>query len=157
MTSTSESLTERLNEDLKAAMKARDRTRLQTIRSLRAAIREKELEEYGSEEAELEEQELMNILQRQAKQRRESIEQYRAGGREDLAEKEEEELAIIEEYLPDRLADEELRAVVEEVIEETGSTSMKDMGPVMGAAMDRLRGRADGNRVRMVVQELLGG
>lgn len=145
----------RLDEDLKAAMKARDRARLRTIRSLRAAIREKELEEYGSEEAELTDQELMNVLQKQAKQRRESIDQYRRGSREDLAEKEEEELAIIEEYLPERLTDEQLREVVEEVIDETGSSSMKDMGTVMGTAMERLRGRADGNRVRIVAQELL--
>ena len=151
----SESIQERLNEELKAAMKSKDRARLRTIRSLRAALREKELEEYGSQEGELGEQEVMNVLQKQAKQRRESIDQYREGERDDLAEKEEEELAIIEEFLPERLGEEELRAIVEEVIEETGASGMKDMGQVMGAAMERLRGRADGNRVRVAAQELL--
>lgn len=151
----SESIQERLNEELKAAMKSKDRARLRTIRSLRAALREKELEEYGSQEGELEEQEVMKVLQKQAKQRRESIDQYREGERDDLAEKEEEELAIIEEFLPERLSDEELREIVEEVIEETGASGMKDMGQVMGTAMERLRGRADGNRVRVAAQELL--
>jgi uncharacterized protein YqeY len=151
----SKKMKEQLSEDLKAAMRARDAVRLRTIRSLRAALLEKEIEEREGGEAELTEQQELAVLHKQAKQRRDAMEQYEAAGREDLAEKEREELAIIKTYLPEQLDDDGIRSVVNEIIEETGASSMKDMGRVMGPAMQRLRGRADGRRVNEIVRERL--
>ncbi len=148
-------LTERLNEDLKEAMRAKDKVRLRTLRSLRAALRDKEIEIGADVEEGLEEDEELRVLQKQAKQRREAIEQYESAGREDLLEKEEEELEIIEEYLPRQLTDDEIEEVVDEAIASTGSSSMADMGKVMGSAMGELRGRVDGNRVREIVTRKL--
>lgn len=148
-------LTERLNEDLKQAMRAKDKVRLRTLRSLRAALRDKEIEIGADVEEGLEEDEELRVLQKQAKQRREAIEQYESAGRDDLLEKEEEELEIIEEYLPRQLTDDEIEDVVEEAIASTGSSSMADMGQVMGAVMGELRGRVDGNRVRGIVTRKL--
>lgn len=95
------------------------------------------------------------MLQKEAKRRREAIEQFRAAGREDLVQKEEEELKIIEEYLPRQLSDDEIRAVLEEIIEAVGAQSMRDMGRVMKEAMARMRGQADGRRVSELARELL--
>lgn len=148
-------LTEQLNEDLKRAMRAKDKVRLRTLRSLRAALRDKEIKIGADVEEGLEEDEELRVLQKQAKQRRESIEQYESAGRDDLLEKEEEELEIIEEYLPRQLTDDEVEEVVEEAMASTGSSSMADMGKVMGAVMGELRGRVDGNRVREIVTQKL--
>lgn len=148
-------LTERLTADLKKAMRAKNKVRLRTVRSLRAALRDKEIQERVGEEEELTEEQELQILQKQAKQRRESIQQYEGAGREDLAEQEKEELAVIEDYLPRQLTDQEIEEAVEGVIEETNSSSMADMGRVMGGAMGQLKGRADGNRVRKVAARLL--
>jgi uncharacterized protein YqeY len=99
----------------------------------------------------------IEVLAQQAKQRRDSIEQYRQAGREDLAEKEAQELAIIEEYLPGQLSDEEVGAVVDEIIAQTGASSAKDMGKVMGPVMQQLKGRADGQKIQAVVKAKLSG
>lgn len=148
-------LTERLTEDLKQAMRAKDQARLRTIRAVRAALREKEIEVGADPEEGLEENVELKVLQKEAKQRREAIEQYESAGRSDLLEKEEEELEIIEEYLPRQLMDDEIEQAVDEAIDETDSTSMADMGKVMGTVMERLQGRADGNQVRQVVTRKL--
>jgi uncharacterized protein YqeY len=152
-------LKERIAEDLKTAMRNQNEVRRRTLRSLRAALREKELDEHqeGEPSAVLTEQQERTVLQKQAKQRRESLQQYEEAGRDDLAEKERAELAVIETYLPERLSDEELERELHEIIERTGATSQNDMGQVMGEAMERLRGRAQGRRVQQRVQEMLGG
>jgi uncharacterized protein YqeY len=148
---------ETLNEDLKEAMRDKDKVRLRTLRSLRSALKNKEIEqrEEGVETV-LSEQDQLSVLRKQVNQRKDSIEQYEEAGREDLVEKEQAELEVLDEYMPDALSDEELRERLESIIEEVGAESMADMGPVMGRAMDELRGRVDGGRVQTVVKELLG-
>lgn len=148
-------LKDTLAGDLKDAMRSKDQVRLRTIRSLRAALMEKEIELREGGSASLSEEQELAVVQKQAKQRRDSIQQYQEAGREDLKAKEEEELAVIEEYLPRQLSEDEVRDVVREVIRETGASSKADMGKVMGASMDRLRGRAEGRMVQKVAVELL--
>ena len=145
-----------LDEDLKAAMRAKDPVRLRTIRSLRAALLEREIDERHGGEAHLTDAQVQAVLQKQAKQRRDAIAQFEAAGRDDLVEKEREELEIIEGYLPEQLGDDEIRDVLREIIDQTGAASMRDMGKVMGPAMQRLAGRADGKRVNALVREMLG-
>lgn len=149
------SLKDRIANDLKDAMRARDDVRRRTLRSIRSALMTKEIDERKGGEATLTEKQELSVLQKEAKQRRESLEQFESAGREDLAQKEREELAVIEEYLPSQLSEDELRQKVQAIIDEVGANSMADMGAVMGRAMGALRGRADGNRVREVVEELL--
>lgn len=148
-------LKERLDRDLKEAMRARDQARLRTIRSLRAALTEKEIDQRQGGEATLSEEQELAVAQKQAKQRRDAIEQYEQAGRDDLAAKEQEELDIIESYLPEQLSEAEIREELEGIIAETGAQSPQDMGRVMGAAMQRLRGRADGRQVQELARELL--
>lgn len=155
--SDSPNILEQLNEDLKEAMRNKDKVRRRTLRSLRSALKNKEIEqrEDGAETV-LSEQDQLSVLRKQVNQRKDSIEQYEDAGRDDLVEKEQEELAVLEEYMPDALSDDELRERLESIIEEVGAESMADMGAVMGRAMDELRGRVDGGRVQNMVQELLG-
>ncbi len=141
----------KLQRDLKAAMKAGDTVKRNTVRLLLSAVRNAEIAKGG----ELTEQEMLVLLQKQAKQRRESIEQYRAAGRQDLVQEEEAELAVIESYLPRMLSEEEIRQEALAQIEAVGATGPKDMGKVMGPLMAKLRGRADGAVVQRVVRELL--
>lgn len=148
---------DRLNEDLKQAMRDKDPVRRRTLRSLRAALKNKEIDRReGGEEATLGEKEQLAVLRKQISQREDSIEQYEEAGRDDLVQKEQAELEVLQEYMPDPVSEEELKATLQEIIEEVGAESMADMGPVMGRAMDKLRGRVDGNRVRETVQHLLG-
>lgn len=149
------SIKDRLSEDLKTAMRAKDQVRLRTIRSLRAALMEKEIDERAGGQATLSDEQEMAVLQKQAKQRRDAIQQYEEAGRDDLSAREQEELEVIEEYLPRQLTDEEIRTVVREVIDAGGAQSRADMGKVMGLAMQRLRGRAEGRKVQQIAQELL--
>lgn len=146
---------DRISEDLKSAMRARDEVRLRTLRSLRAALLEREIAERKGGEAELSDEQALTVFQKQAKQRRDSIEQYVNAGREDLAESERLELAIIEEYLPEQLEDEEIRDEIRKVLAEVGASSIADIGKVMGPVMQRLKGRADGKRIQMIARELL--
>ena len=148
-------IVEQLQSDMKAAMKAKDAVRLRTIRSLRSAIMAKEIDMRTDGEASISDEEATAVLQKQAKQRRDSIEQYLAAGRDDLREVEEEELLIIESYLPQQLSLDEIRSEVKAVIESTGASGMQDMGKVMGQAMGRMKGKADGKLVQQAARELL--
>jgi uncharacterized protein len=150
------SLKDRITEEIKAAMKAKEPIRLETLRSIKKAILEKEISVRPEQEALTETQE-MEVLMHQAKQRRDSIEQYTKAGRQDLADKESQELAIIETYLPKQLSDEEIAAIVDEIIAQVGASSAKDMGKVMGPAMQRLKGLADGGKVQQAVKAKLSG
>lgn len=151
-------LREQLANDLKEAMRARDETRKRTIRSVIAAIKQAETElDSAGERIRLEEKDVLAILAKQAKQRQESITEYRKGGREDLVAEEQAELAILEEYLPQQLSREEIEVEARQAIEETGASGRQDMGKVMRLLMDRLRGRVDGKVVNQVVTELLTG
>jgi hypothetical protein len=149
------SLKDRVSEDIKAAMKAKDKVRLETVRSIKKVLMEKEVELRAQGQDTLAETQELDILAQQAKQRREAIEQYRQAGRDDLADKEAQELEIIETYLPRQLSDAEIEAVVEEIIAQTGASSPKDMGKVMGPAMQRLKGQAEGQKVQAIVKSKL--
>jgi uncharacterized protein YqeY len=148
---------ERLNEDLKAAMKARDTIRLDCLRMLKSKILEKEVTLRAKEgvDYELTDEQVIEVASSYAKQRRDSIESYRQGGREELAAKEETELAIIESYLPKQLSRDQIVEIVRSAIEETGASSAKDMGAVMKAVMPRVKGQADGKLVNQIVHEAL--
>ena len=146
------SLKERITSDMTAAMKSKEAARLSTLRMVKAAVQNREIEKGG----ELSEEELTKALQSLVKQRRDSVEQYEKAGRVELAEKERAEIAVIEEYLPRAASREEVERVVAEVIAETGAASMKEMGAVMKAAQARLVGRnADGRTVSEVVKSKL--
>jgi len=144
-------LKDQLTQDLKDAMRAKDVVRRDTIRMVQAAIIEKE--KSGSGEAN--EEDVLAILAKQAKQRRDAMQQYTSADRLDLAEQEANELAVIESYLPVQLSDEDVQSAVQAIVERTGATSMKDMGRVMGAAMGELKGKADGSRVQTAVRSAL--
>jgi hypothetical protein len=151
-----DAIVDRLNEDLKAAMRAKDKVRLRTLRSLRSALKNKEIDQrQGGADTVLSEQDQLAVLRKEVSQRKDSIEQYEAAGRADLVEKEQAELAVLEEYLPAPMSDDELRSRLEAIVEEVGASSMGDMGPVMGRAMSELRGRVDGSRVQEMVRDLL--
>ena len=146
-------LLKKLQEEMKAAMKSGDKERLSTIRMLISEIKKVQIDK----KKELSDEEIIEIIQRYAKQRKESIKQYREAGREDLAEKEEKELKIVQEFLPEQLSEEEIEKIVDEVIAETGASSMKDMGKVMKVVMEKVKGRAEGSVVSSIVKKKLSG
>ena len=150
------SFKEKINRDLKDAMKQGDKNRLETLRSIRAALLEKEVSIRVGGKGELSAEQEMDVVIGLAKRRKDSIEQYKAGGREDLADKEAAELAILEDYLPKALSEEEIKSIIETIIQTVGASSPKDMGKVMGPAMKELKGKADGGKVQTLVKELLG-
>lgn len=133
-------------------MKAREALRVSTLRMVMTAIKNAEVERLHL----LSDEDVLEVMGREAKRRRESIEAFRAGNRADLVEKESGELAVIEAYLPSPLSDEELASLVSEAVAETGAASPKDMGVVMKALMPKVRGRADGARVSALVKARLG-
>jgi uncharacterized protein len=147
-------LTDQINTDMKEAMKAGEKLRLETLRTIRAAILEFEKEKVGNV---MTDEDALRILSAAAKRRREAIEQYRAAGREDLARTEEQELAFITAYLPAQLGEEELEQIVRKTIADSGAVDMKDFGRVMGPLSKELKGRADGARIQALVRSLLGG
>jgi uncharacterized protein YqeY len=146
------SLKERIVSDMTAAMKSRDAARTSTLRMVKAAVMNREIEKGG----ELTDEEMTKALQSLVKQRRDSIEQYEKGGRPELAEKERAEIEVIEAYLPQAASREEIEQAVGQAIEETGASSIRDMGKVMKAAQARLAGRsADGRVVSEIVKAKL--
>ena len=149
------SLKEQIGEDIKTAMKAKDKIRLQTVRGIKKAILDKEVELRPKGQDALTPEQEIELLSQQAKQRRDSIEQFTNAGREDLADKESQELAIIETYLPEQVSDEEIEAVIDELIANSGATTMKDLGKVMGPAMKQLKGKADGKKIQQLVKNKL--
>lgn len=149
------SIKETILEDLKSAMKAKEADRLRVLRSLKAKILEKEISERTGGEAEISDEQTIEVLMKAAKQRKESIEQFEKGNRDDLAEKEKNELQIIESYLPEMMSEEEVREATRAQIEKMRASSMADMGKVMGAMMGQLKGKADGSVVSKVVKEEL--
>ena len=150
------SLKDRIGEDIKTAMKAKDKIRLETVRSIKKLILEKEVSVRPSGQDALTPTQEIEILAQLAKQRRDSIEQYKKAGREDLAAQETDELAIIEEYLPRQLSESEIATTIEEIMTQVGATSIKDMGKVMGPVMQKLKGKADGKKVQEMVKAKLG-
>ena len=145
------SLKNQIDNDLKEAMRSRDKFRTQTLRSLKSAIRYAEIEV----NTELDDQALLAVIAKQAKQRRDSIAEFKKGGRTDLVEKETAELTILENYLPAQMSEEEIREKVQTVIAELDVTNMKGMGQVMKRVMADLKDRADGKVVNQIVRQLL--
>jgi uncharacterized protein YqeY len=146
-------LKDRLTEDLKQAMRQGDERRKSTIRLVRAAITNAEIEQ-GED---LSEDELLAIIAKQAKQRRESVAEFAKAGRQDLVDQEEEELQILLSYLPAQMSRAEIEVAARQVIAEVGATSMAQMGEVMRPLMSQLKGKADGSLVNQVVREILTG
>lgn len=144
-------LQQQLMEDQKEAMKAREKTRLNVIRSLRSELRNAEI----AQNRELNEEEMLEVLQREIKRRRESLADYEKADRPSLLEELQEEIQILSSYLPPQLSEEEIREMVKQVISDQGVSSKKEMGKVMGAIMPRVKGKADGSQVRKIVEELL--
>ncbi len=149
------SLKEKIDLDLKNSMKSGDKTRLNAIRSIRAALLEKEVSIRVGGIAVLTEEQELEVLVSLAKKRRDAIEQFTAGNRLDLAETEQAELVVLEEYLPAPVSDEEVTTVIQNIITKTGAVSMKEMGKVMAEAMKALKGKADGTKVQQIVKSLL--
>lgn len=148
------SLKEQIMADMTSAMKAKDAARTSTLRMLKAAIQNRQIEKGG----ELDDEEISKLLRSQVKQRRDSVEQFQKGGRQELADKEQAEIVVIESYLPQAASQEDVEQAVSAVITETGATSLKDMGTVMKAAMARLAGKnADGKAVSDAVKKKLTG
>jgi uncharacterized protein len=153
MESEASDLKDRLAAEMKEALKGGQKIRLAALRLLAAAVKNREVEL----RREVSEEEFLEVVGRQVKQRRESIEAYERGGREELAAREREEKGVLETYLPAQLSEEEVAALVEGIVEETSATGPADVGKVMGALMARARGRVDGKRAQSLVLKRLRG
>ena len=145
-------LKQRLVDDMKTAMKAGDKRRLGIIRLVNAAIKQREVDE----RIELDDTQVLAVLDKMVKQRRDSIAQFSKANREDLAEQERYEVGICQEYLPDAMSEDEVAALVEEAVAASGAASMKDMGKVMGILKPKVQGRADMGAISALVKERLG-
>lgn len=145
------SILDQLNEDMKAAMKAKEKERLVTIRMIKSALQNEEI----SKGRELTPDEEIAVVSREKKQRMDSYEEFEKAGRGDLITNLEKELEIVEKYLPEQLSDDEVRKIVTQTIDEVGAESMKDMGKVMSTIMPKVAGRADGSKINQLVKEEL--
>ena len=146
-------LAARIQEDVKAAMKAKDKARLGVLRLITAAIKQKEVDD----RTELNDDQVIAVLEKMVKQRKDSIAQYEKAGRTELAEQEAFEIGIIQEYLPEPLSEAAIDALITEAIKATGAAGMKDMGKVMGWLKPRLAGRADMGQVSQTIKQRLSG
>lgn len=144
-------LKDRIQEDMKAAMRARDSQRLGTIRLLMAAIKQKEIDERVT----LNDSEILAVIDKMVRQRRDSIEQFTKANRNDLVDIESFEIKVLQEYLPEPLSDEEVETIITEAIKETGATSIKDMGKVMALVKPKIQGRADMSQISAKIKTLL--
>ncbi|ALS38219.1 uncharacterized protein YqeY [Enterococcus rotai] len=145
------SLLTTLNDDIKTAMKSKDKDTLSVLRMLKAAIQNEQIKA-GRD---LDGEEELTVLSREMKQRRDSLSEFEKAGRDDLADKVKIEITIVEKYMPKQLSEEEIRQIVQTAIDQTGATSPKEFGKVMGAVMPEVKGKADGNQVNAIVKELL--
>lgn len=145
-------LKERLNEEMKQAMKAKDKNRLSAIRMVRGTVRDKEIDN----RAELDDDGILEVIASQIKKRKDALEQLRKSNRDGLVEAETEQINILQAFLPAQLSEAEIEAVVVGAIEELGATSMRDMGKVMGKLVPQLRGKADNSVVSQIVRQKLG-
>jgi uncharacterized protein YqeY len=146
------SLKDRIQQDVKDAMRAKDKTRLAAIRLITAAIKQREVDE----RIELDDAQVTAVLDKMSKQRRESISQFEKAGRDDLIAQEVMELEIIQSYLPEQLGEDEINALIDSAMQATGATSIKDMGKVMGQLKPKLQGRADMGAVSALIKARLG-
>jgi hypothetical protein len=147
-------LKQKIIDEMKQAMKSGDAQKRDTLRMLDSMIKNVEIEKM-KKDAGLTDEEIIEVIAKGIKQRKDSVAQYEAGGRPELAEKEKKEIEILMAYMPEQMGEEEIRAAVKEVISQTGATSKAEMGKVMGMAMGKLKGKADGNAVKKIVEEEL--
>nr|WP_277988518.1 MULTISPECIES: GatB/YqeY domain-containing protein [unclassified Enterococcus] len=140
-----------MNDDMKAAMKAKEKETLQVIRMIKSSIQNEQIK-VGHD---LTEDEELTVLSREMKQRRDSLQEFEQAGRDDLADKVKGEIVIVEKYMPEQLSDDEIRQLVQDAIAQTGASSVKEFGKVMGVIMPKVKGKADGNQVNAIVKELL--
>ncbi|GBF10139.1 GatB/YqeY domain-containing protein [Tepidibacillus sp. HK-1] len=145
------SLMDRISEDMKQAMKNKDKVKLSVIRMIRSAIKYTEIEKQTT----LSDEQILDVLTREVKQRRDSLQEFEKAGRQDLVENVQAELEILKQYLPQQLSEQELRNIIQSVIEEIGAKGKSDMGKVMSAVMPKVKGRADGKLINQLVQEYL--
>ena len=146
-------LSARINDDVKVAMKAKDKPRLGVLRLITAAIKQREVDERIT----LDDDQVLTVLEKMIKQRKDSIAQYEKAGRDELAQQEAFEIGIIQDYLPEQLSDAEIDALIAEAISSSGAASMKDMGKVMGMLKPKLAGRADMGAVSGKIKAKLAG
>jgi len=147
------SLSARINDDVKAAMKAKDKARLGVLRLITAAIKQREVDERIT----LNDEQVLAVLEKMIKQRKDSITQYEKAGRDELAQQEAFEIGIIQDYMPEQLSDDEIDALIAEAISSSGAENMKDMGKVMGLLKPKLAGRADMGKVSQIIKKQLSG
>lgn len=145
------SLREKLLDDMKTAMKSKDKERLSVIRMARAAIKNVEIDK----RKDLDDNEVVEVIAREVKQRRDSIREYEKAGKDDIVTGLQREIKVLEKYLPEQLTEEEIAKLVDDVVKEIGGDDMSDMGKIMGAIMPRVKGRADGRIVNKIVQRKL--
>jgi len=150
------SLVERIQSDMRDAMRARDELRTAVLRMLLSKLKDAQIQKGGAREP-LTDEEALPVLASYAKQRREAAESFEKAGRADLAEREGRERDIVLSYLPQQLDDDAIRGALREIIAKTSAASAKDIGKVMGLAMQQLKGKADGTRVQALAREMLGG
>ncbi|MEA2006555.1 MAG: GatB/YqeY domain-containing protein [Patescibacteria group bacterium] len=148
-------LKEKISQDFSQAFKEKNMGKKEVLSMVQSEIKNKEIE-LGKRDDGLDDDEVVQILSRAIKQRKDSVTQYTEGGRSDLAEKEQSEIEILQEYLPEQMSDEEVETQVKKVIEQLGASSRADMGKVMGAVMGALKGKVDGNKVKTLVEKNLG-
>lgn len=146
-------LKEKINADLISAMKSKDEVKVSVLRLLKAAIMKFEVS--GDKKQEASDDAVLQLINKEVKQRKDSVEAFKKGAREDLATKEEAEMKVLQEYLPEQMSEDELRVIVKTVIAETGATSKGEFGKVMGSVMQKVKGKADGEMVKRIVTELL--
>lgn len=146
---------EKINDDLKTAMRAGDKDRVGTLRLINAAIKSADIEARPSGKDKISDSDILSVLAKMVKQRRDSIEQYVAGGRQDLADKEQSEIAVIEGYLPQQMSEDEAKAAIAAIIKETGATGPKEMGKVMAALKAKYAGQMDFGKASALTKELL--
>jgi uncharacterized protein len=145
------SLLEKVNEDLKTSMKARDEIRNNTLRQIKTAVMNTEIKKGKA----LSDEEIIEVIFSLVKAHNDSIDGFKKGGRMELVEKEEKELVILKTYLPEQLSDEDLKKIIAEAISSTGAASAKDMGKIMGYVMPKVKGRADGSKINQIAKQLL--
>lgn len=142
---------DQLNQDMKIAMKAKDKSRLMIIRMLKGALEKEQIDQGQSLTADEE----LTIMSRELKQRKDSVAEFTSAGRDDLAAKSQAEIEVVEEYLPKQLSEEEISTIIQQVIAETGAASMKDFGNVMGKSVALMKGQADGKTIQTITKQLL--
>jgi uncharacterized protein YqeY len=150
------SLKEKINNDIKDAMRAREAETLSVLRMLNSAIKEREISLRKGEDVSLSDEQVIQVIASEVKKRKDSVAAYEQGGRKDLSDKENNEIKILEKYLPEQMSDEELEKVVKNIVETCQwHVSLQDFGKIMGQVMPKVKGKADGNRISEMVKKIL--